>query len=63
MEGQRARKFGSGSGANTGGKYSFIAVFLGNGHFKRIWTVLFSSPANCAKKGLSADFPVNPCLS
>jgi hypothetical protein len=63
MEGSWSRKFGSGSCANTEGKYSFIVVFLENGHFKRILTVLFSGPANCAKKGLSAGCPVNPWLS
>ena len=52
-----ARKFGSGSGANTGGKYCSIALFLENKHFKRIQTVLFSGPLFCAKKGLSVACP------
>jgi hypothetical protein len=55
-----ARKFGSGSGANTEGKYSFIALFLKKGHFKRIQTVQFSGPPFYAKRALSAVCRANP---
>jgi hypothetical protein len=56
-EGSRAVKFGSGSGANTGGKVCFNATFLEKQGFKRFLTVLFigrrksaiiASPAHCA---------------
>jgi hypothetical protein len=56
-----ARKFGSGSGANTGGKKYFIALFLKKGHFKQIQTVQFSGLPFCAKRGLPGVCRVNPC--
>ena len=56
----RARKFGNGSGANTGGKSSFIAVFQGTEHLKRIQTVLFSGPLFSAKKGVTCWLSIKP---
>ncbi len=58
-----ARKFGSGSGANTEGKYRFIAVFFKKGHFKRIQTVQFSGLPFCAKRTLPAVCRAGPGLA
>jgi len=55
-----ARKFGSGNGANTGGKYSFIGLFVEKKHFKRILTVLFSGPTFCAKTPKVGGCPAGP---
>jgi hypothetical protein len=48
-----ARKFGSGNSANTRGKNYFIAIFLENGHFKQIMTVLFNGLSFLRKNRLT----------
>jgi hypothetical protein len=56
----RARKFGSGSGANTEGKSSVNNVFFEKGRLKRIQTVLFSGLPFYAKNALSPSMVGQP---